>query len=156
MNSGPDPEHWLLTYPDPYVVGPRGSRSVIICMDPPVLWFRIHMDPHQMERQDPDPYQSDKLDPDPHQSVSCIRIQIILQITSQNVWNISLFEHLFKVFYLEARIRIRIEVSSRIQILPSTIQKIKKNHYFYSDLLILYRTSGVIFFIDYCTAIRDT
>jgi hypothetical protein len=35
-----------------------------------VLWIRIRMNPHQIERQDPDPdqhtHQSDKLDPDPH------------------------------------------------------------------------------------------
>jgi hypothetical protein len=35
-----------------------------------------------------------------------------LQMTSQNVWNMSLFEHFFNVLglYLEFRIRIRIEV----------------------------------------------
>ncbi len=41
-----------------------------------------------------------------------IRIRINLQMTSQqNVWNMSLFEHFFKVMslYLEARIRIRIK-----------------------------------------------
>jgi hypothetical protein len=32
-----------------------------------VLWIRIRMDPHQIEKQDSDPQQSDKLDPDPHQ-----------------------------------------------------------------------------------------
>jgi hypothetical protein len=41
---------------------------------------------------------------------SWIRIRIILQITSQNVWNMSLFEHFFKALslYWEAKIRIRI------------------------------------------------
>jgi hypothetical protein len=38
-----------------------------------------------------------------------------LQMTSQNVWNLSLFEHFFKGFelslYLDARIRIRIRVN---------------------------------------------
>jgi hypothetical protein len=75
--------------------------------------------------------------------ISCIRIRmrINLQITSQNVWNMSLFEHFFKVssFYLETRIlidphphlsriqvcmkvkgririRIRIKMTSRIRI----------------------------------------
>jgi hypothetical protein len=40
----------------------------------------------------------------------CIRIN--LQMTSQNVWNMSLFEHFFKVLslYLEARIRVRIRI----------------------------------------------
>jgi hypothetical protein len=35
-----------------------------------------------------------------------------LQMTSQNIWNISLFEHFFKVlsFYLEARIRVRVSI----------------------------------------------
>ncbi len=56
---------------------------------------------------------------------SWIRIHISLPTTSQSVWNVSLFEHFFKVFslYLEARIRIRIIVSSMIQILPSTSKK---------------------------------
>jgi len=38
-----------------------------------------------------------------------IQIRINLQMTSQNVWNMSLFEHFFKVLslYLEARIQIR-------------------------------------------------
>ncbi len=35
----------------------------------PVLWIRIRMDPHQIERKDadPDPHQGDKQDPVPHQ-----------------------------------------------------------------------------------------
>jgi hypothetical protein len=39
-------------------------------------------------------------------------------MTSQNVWNMSLFEHFVKVLslYLEARIRIRIKVKDRIRI----------------------------------------
>jgi hypothetical protein len=71
-------------------------------------------DPHQIVRYD--------LDPNPHQSDSYIGIRIILQMTSQNVWKMSLFEHFFEVLslYLEARIRIRIririEVKSRIRI----------------------------------------
>jgi hypothetical protein len=52
--------------------------------------------------------------------ISWIRIRISLQMTSQNVWKMSLFEHFFKVLrlYLEARIRIRIrtEVKGRIRI----------------------------------------
>ncbi len=47
-------------------------------------------------------------------------IRIDLQMTSQNVWNMSLFEHFFKVLslYLEARIliRTRIKVRGRIWI----------------------------------------
>jgi hypothetical protein len=45
--------------------------------------------------------------------ISWIRICIHLQMTSKNVWNISLFEHLFKVlsFYLEARMRIRTRIN---------------------------------------------
>jgi hypothetical protein len=44
--------------------------------------------------------------------ISWIRIRINLQITRQNIWNMSLFKHFFKVFslYLEARIRIRIRI----------------------------------------------
>jgi hypothetical protein len=42
--------------------------------------------------------------------MSWIRIRISLQMTSQNVWNMSLFEHFFK------GTRIRIQVTSRIRI----------------------------------------
>jgi hypothetical protein len=50
--------------------------------------------------------------------ISWIWIRISLQMTSQNVWNMSLFEHFFKVLslFLEARIRIRIEVKGGIRI----------------------------------------
>jgi hypothetical protein len=56
------------------------------------------------------------VDPDPHQSDKLVRIN--LQMTSQNVWNMCLFEHFFKVFiyYLDARIRIRNKVKGRIRI----------------------------------------
>jgi hypothetical protein len=49
--------------------------------------------------------------------ISWIRIRIKLQMTSQNVWIMSLFEYFFKVLslYLEARIRIRIKVTSRFR-----------------------------------------
>ncbi len=72
------------------------------------------LDPHQSQRSDPDthqsnkldlcsyPHQSLKLDPDPH------RIRIYVQMTSQNVWNMSL--------YLEARIRISIKVKGQMRI----------------------------------------
>ncbi len=65
-----------------------------------MLRIRIRKDPHQIERQ------------------VRIRIRINLQITSQNVWNMSLFEHFFKVLilYMEARIRICIKVKDRIRI----------------------------------------
>ncbi len=54
----------------------------------------------------------------PIKVICWIRIQINFQMTSQNVWNMSLFEHFFKVlsFCLKARIRIRIKVTSRIRI----------------------------------------
>jgi hypothetical protein len=47
-----------------------------------------------------------------------IRIHIKLQMTSQNVWNMSLFEYFFKVLslFLEARIRVNIKGTSRIRI----------------------------------------
>jgi hypothetical protein len=63
---------------------------------------------------DPDPHQSDKLDPnpdpDPHQCED--------HKPKYSIWNMRQFEHLFKVLslYLEARIRIRIKVTSRIRI----------------------------------------
>jgi hypothetical protein len=46
-----------------------------------------------------------------------IRIRITLQMTSQNVWNVSLFEHFFKdlSLYLEARIWIQIRIRTRIK-----------------------------------------
>jgi hypothetical protein len=49
--------------------------------------------------------------------ISWIRIRISLQMTSQNVRNMSLFEHFFKVlsFYSQARIRIRIRFQSNKQ-----------------------------------------
>jgi hypothetical protein len=39
-------------------------------------------------------------------------MRINLQVTNQNVWNMSLFEHFFKVLslYFEVKIRIRIKV----------------------------------------------
>jgi hypothetical protein len=50
---------------------------------------------------------------------SWIRIRIILQMTSQYIWNMSLYEHFFKglSLYLESRIWIRIRVSIRVKIL---------------------------------------
>jgi hypothetical protein len=56
-----------------------------------VLWIRIHI-----------------------KVISWIRIRINFQITSQNVWNMSLFEHLLNVLslYLEARIQIGIKLTS--------------------------------------------
>jgi len=51
--------------------------------------------------------------------INWIRIRISLQMTSQSIWNMILFEHFFKFFilYLDARIRIRIriKVKGRIQ-----------------------------------------
>jgi hypothetical protein len=74
---------------------------------------------------DPDSNKNDTLDPDEHPErikvISWIRVRINLQMTSQNVWNLSLFKHFVKVLslYFEARIRIRIRIriklTSRIQ-----------------------------------------
>jgi hypothetical protein len=80
-----------------------------------VLWIRrirIRMDPHHFCNLDPHPHQIKKQDSDPHQSDSWIRIRINFQMTSQNVRNMSLFEHFFKVLslYLETRIWIRIRI----------------------------------------------
>jgi hypothetical protein len=49
--------------------------------------------PDQSDKLDPDPHQKGKLDPDPHKVINWIRIwiRINLQMTSQNVWNMSLF-----------------------------------------------------------------
>jgi hypothetical protein len=69
---------------------------------------------------DPDSHNFGNLDPHPHQIKIRIRIRINLQMTSQNEWNMSQFEHFFNglCLYLEARIwiRIRINVISRIRI----------------------------------------
>ncbi len=60
-----------------------------------------------------------------------IRIRINMQITSQNVWNMSLFEHFFKGLSLyldpepqqESRIRtgIRIRIRIRVIRIPNTV-----------------------------------
>jgi hypothetical protein len=57
-----------------------------------------HPDSHQSDKLDPDP------DPDPHQFE-----------TSQNVWNMSLFEHFFKGLglSLEARIWILLRIRNK-------------------------------------------
>jgi hypothetical protein len=72
---------------------------------------------------DHDPHHFGNLDPhpDPHQHQIKIRIRINLQMTSQTVWNMNLFEHIFNGFlslYFEAGIwiRIRIRVKSWIRI----------------------------------------
>jgi hypothetical protein len=59
------------------------------------------MELHQIKRYDPDPdpHQSDELDPDPP-VIGWIWSRIILQVTSPNVWNMSIFEHFLKVFSL--------------------------------------------------------
>jgi hypothetical protein len=56
------------------------------------------MDPHHFGNLDPQP------DPHPHHEkfririnvISWIRVRVNLQMTSQNVWNMSLFWHFFK------------------------------------------------------------
>jgi hypothetical protein len=78
------------------------------------------MDPHRFGNLDPDPHKiklkihiriRDKLpqeaDPDSHQFAD----------ECQNVWNVSLFENIFKgwSFYLEARIWIRMRMKIRIR-----------------------------------------
>ncbi len=84
-----------------------------------VLWIRIRIDPHHFGNLNLHP------DQHPHQIKIRIRINLIswvrnriririnLQITSQNVWNMSLFLALFQGFglYLEARIWIRIRIN---------------------------------------------
>ncbi len=55
----------------------------------------VRMDPNQIKRSDPDPHKSDKLDPDPDPH----------QMTSQIVWNISLFEHFF---FIQIRFLIKV------------------------------------------------
>ncbi len=74
-----------------------------------MLWNRIRIKlKGRIRIRGPDPHQIDKLDPDPHQFAD----------DSQNVWNVSLFEHFFKALslYLEAKIRVRIKVKGRIRI----------------------------------------
>ncbi len=76
--------------------------------------------PHQMKKQDPIRWIRNR-----------IRIRINLQMTSQNVWNMGLFEHFSKglSLYLEARIwiriRIHIRVKSRIRISIRVISRIR-------------------------------
>ncbi len=62
----------------------------------PVLQIRIRIDPLQTESRIRVRIRI--------MVISWIRIRINLQITSKNVWSMSLFEHFFKVlsFYLEA------------------------------------------------------
>jgi hypothetical protein len=73
-----------------------------------MLRIRIRMDPHQVERYGRIRNRIWIL----MKVISCIRIRIHWQMTSQNVWNMSLFEHFFNVLSLnlEARVRIRIKV----------------------------------------------
>jgi hypothetical protein len=85
---------------------------------------------------DPDPHHFGNFDPYSHQIKIRIRIKVVswirnririnLQMTSQNVWNMSRFEHFFKwvSLYLEAmiwiRIRIRVKILIRIRINKNT------------------------------------
>jgi hypothetical protein len=74
---------------------PTGSGSVTLCGKRSVLWIWICMDPHHFGNQDPLP------DPDQikirlrikvlSRIRNRIRIRINLQMTSQNVWSLSLF-----------------------------------------------------------------
>ncbi len=81
----------------------------ILIKDWLVFRIRIRISIELKVGSGPDPHQSDKLDPDRHEFV---------QMTSQNEWNMSLFDYFFKVLslYLAAMIRIRIKVKGRIQI----------------------------------------
>jgi hypothetical protein len=56
-----------------------------------------------------------------------IRIRNNKQMTSQNVWNMSLFKNFFKVLslYLKARIRIRFKVKGRIMIRINVTSRIQ-------------------------------
>jgi hypothetical protein len=67
---------------------------------------------------DPDSNKSDTLDPGRLRIKVISWIRINLQMTSQNVWNMSLFKHFLKVlsFYLEARIRIRIQIRIKVKV----------------------------------------
>jgi hypothetical protein len=55
--------------------------------------IRIQIRIRIASNKNPDP----DLHPDPHQSDKLDRIRINLQMTSRKVWNVSLFEHCFKV-----------------------------------------------------------
>ncbi len=48
--------------------------------------------------------------------------------------------------------------AKRLRLIPYTfVESKKKSRIFGKEVQrLVYRTSGVIFFIDYCTAIRDT
>jgi hypothetical protein len=95
-----------------------------------VLWIRILVDPDHFGNLDPhpDPHQIKNPDLDQIKTriririkvINWIRVSINLQKTSQNVWNMNLFEIFFKGLrlYFEARIwiRIRIRVKSRIRV----------------------------------------
>jgi hypothetical protein len=66
-----------------------------------VLWIRIfRMDPHQFSNLDPHPHQIKIQIRIRIKVISWIRIRIWirinLQMTSQNVWNMRLFEHIFR------------------------------------------------------------
>jgi hypothetical protein len=83
--------------PDPY---PHGSASFL------VTWFRIRIRIHIKIKITVISWIRNR-----------IRIRINLQMTSQNVWNMSLFEHFLQGFdpYLEARIWIRIRIRIRVK-----------------------------------------
>jgi hypothetical protein len=76
------------------------------------------MNPHHFGNPDPHPHQIKLRIWIRIKGISLIRIRITLQMTSQNVWNMSLFEHFFKdlSLYLEARIRMPTTVKSQIKI----------------------------------------
>jgi hypothetical protein len=81
---------------------------------------------------------SSVLDPDPHPDlhqikiriririkvISWFRIRISLQMTSQNVWNMSLFEH----FLDQIKIRIRIRTGINIKVINRIRIRIKVMH----------------------------
>ncbi len=69
--------------------------------------------------------------------ISWIRIRIDLQMTSQTVWNKSLFEHFFKVLSLcleRMRLRIRIKVKIRIRIRIKVMRIRNTGRYMYQVL----------------------
>jgi hypothetical protein len=67
------------------ITDPKDPKSVV---DPDPNNFERYPGSASASNKKQDPDQSDKLDPEPPGSDQ-------LQMTSQNVWNVSLFEHLF-------------------------------------------------------------
>ncbi len=85
-----------------------------------VPWITVSADNSKISSSvvDPDPLGSAPFGIRIHIKVICwIRNRINLEIRSQNVWRISLFEHFFKSLslYLKARIWIRIRIHIKVK-----------------------------------------